>query len=176
MSSGSRQNPAEAPPIGQFFPRPLLPKFPNQRHPAPHFSLGCLAGQIPDPCVWVPPSFSVLHCPGSIQCFHWGMAPPSPHDLIHPQPRGLCLEEYVGVGWGTEGLWGTLLPGALGRGWAARLGGCPRSGAPGRGEGGGRGLAVTERCWPWLWTWLAASSRSHTHPIPEDRRPPQASM
>ena len=50
----------------------------------------------------------------------------------------------MGVDRGTEGLWGTLLPGALGRGWAARVGRCPRSGAPGRGEGGGRGLAVID--------------------------------
>lgn len=40
------------------------------------------------------PSSLILHCPGSIQCFHWGMSPQG--GLTHPQPEEWNLGESAG--------------------------------------------------------------------------------
>lgn len=59
--------------IGLFLPQPP-PQFPNQRHCTPFSVLGALLSRFSNP--WsLSPSSLCLHCPGSIQCFHWGQSP-----------------------------------------------------------------------------------------------------
>lgn len=125
MSGGSQQNLSEAR-IGQCSPRPLLPKFPNQRQPAPNFYLGSLLArsQNPEPLSPPPPQSSVVQ--GQFSASIGGSRPPPDS----PPLRGLSLEEYMA--------------GDQGTGWQPGLEAVPVQGPPAE-AGGGQGL------WPWDW-------------------------
>lgn len=70
---------------------PLLPEFPNQRQPAPHFYFGCPAGKILKSLVSLPfllnPSLSRVNSVLPL----WDS--PLRGDLIHPQTGELNLED-----------------------------------------------------------------------------------
>lgn len=120
------------------------------------------------------PSSLILHCPGLIQCFHWGTV----SSLVTSFTTSLgSLIGRSKWGWVRERR-GSRKPhppscGTPGKGRAAGIGDSPRTGAPSRGEGArgwvGRGDLCLNAIGHGFGTWLAAFNRSHIYsPSPGD--------
>lgn len=122
------------------------------------------------------PSSLILHCPGLIQCFHWGTV----SSLVTSFTTSLgSLIGRSKWGWVRERR-GSRKPhppscGTPGKGRAAGIGDSPRTGAPSRGEGArgwvGRGGLCLNAIGHGFGTWLAAFNRSHIYsPSPRGHR------